>query len=94
MSKIVALAESQLREAILASMGEAVASGGLPAQPVPDFGIEIPSDRAHGDLSSNAAMVSAKAFRLAPRMIAEIIKNHLVLDGTYFDSAEVAGPAF
>ncbi|NLN81950.1 MAG: arginine--tRNA ligase [Clostridiales bacterium] len=94
MSKIVALAESQLREAILASMGEAVASGGLPAQPVPDFGIEIPSDRAHGDLSSNAAMVSAKAFRLAPRMIAEIIKNHLVLDGTYFDSAEVAGPGF
>jgi arginyl-tRNA synthetase len=75
-------------------MGEAVASGGLPAQPVPDFGIEIPSDRAHGDLSSNAAMVSAKAFRLAPRMIAEIIKNHLVLDGTYFDSAEVAGPGF
>lgn len=94
MSKLVALAESQLREAILASMGEAVASGGLPAQPVPDFGIEIPSDRAHGDLSSNAAMVSAKAFRLAPRMIAEIIKNHLVLDGTYFDSAEVAGPGF
>ena len=40
---------------------------------IPDFTIETPADRSHGDLATNAAMVSARAFRLAPRKIAEII---------------------
>ena len=94
MSKIVALAESQLKEAILSALGKAVAAEELPAEPIPAFGVEIPGDRAHGDLSANAAMVSARAFRLPPRKIAEIIEEHLVLEGTFFEKAEVAGPGF
>jgi arginyl-tRNA synthetase len=94
MSNLVALAENQLKEAILSAMGAAVAAGELPAEPVPAFGIEVPADRAHGDLSANAAMVSAKAFRLPPRKIAEIIKSHIILDGTVLESVEVAGPGF
>ena len=94
MSKIVALAESQLKEAILSALGKAVAAAELPAESIPAFGVEIPGDRAHGDLSANAAMVSARAFRLPPRKIAEIIEKHLVLEGTFFEKAEVAGPGF
>ena len=94
MSKIVTLAESQLKEAILSALGAAVAVEELPAEPIPAFGVEIPGDRAHGDLSANAAMVSARAFRLPPRRIAEIIEKHLVLEGTFFEKAEVAGPGF
>lgn len=94
MSKIVALAESQLKEAILTALGKAVAAEELPAESIPAFGVEIPGDRAHGDLSANAAMVSARAFRLPPRKIAEIIENHLVLKDTFFEKAEVAGPGF
>lgn len=94
MSKIVALAESQLKEAILSALGKAVAAEELPAESIPAFGVEIPGDRAHGDLSANAAMVSARAFRLPPRKIAEIIEKHLVLEGTFFEKAEVAGPGF
>lgn len=94
MSKIVALAESQLKEAILSALGKAVAAEELPAESIPAFGVEIPGDRAHGDLSANAAMVSARAFRLPPRKIAEIIENHLVLKDTFFEKAEVAGPGF
>jgi arginyl-tRNA synthetase len=94
MSKIVVLAESQLREAILSAMGAAVASGELPAEPIPAFSVEIPGDRAHGDLSANTAMVSAKSFHLPPRKIAEFILPHLMLEGTYFKKAEVAGPGF
>ena len=94
MSKIVALAESQLKEAILSALGKAVAAAELPAESIPAFGVEIPGDRAHGDLSANAAMVSTRAFRLPPRKIAEIIEKHLVLEGTFFEKAEVAGPGF
>ena len=74
MSKLVMLAESQLKEAILSAIGAAVAADELPAVSLPAFNVEIPADRTHGDLSANTAMVSAKAFRLPPRKIAEIIK--------------------
>ena len=61
---------------------------------MPAFGIEVPGDRAHGDLSANVAMVSARAFKRAPRQIADCIAAHLMLKGTYLEKAEVAGPGF
>ncbi|WP_283609069.1 arginine--tRNA ligase [Faecalispora anaeroviscerum] len=94
MSKLVQQATEELREAILNAVGRAVAAGELSAEPMPAFTLEIPADRAHGDWSANAALVSARAFRLPPRKIAELITKHLVLSGTYFDRYEIAGPGF
>lgn len=94
MSKVVEQARDQVRDRILQALGGAVAAGELPAEPIPDFGIEVPGDRAHGDLSANAAMVSARALKLPPRKIAEILAAHLSLEDTYLDKAEVAGPGF
>ena len=94
MSTVVTQANEQLREAILAALGEAVAAGELPGEPIPAFVIEIPADRSHGDLAANVAMVSARAFRQSPRKIAETIAAHLNLAGTFLERAEVAGPGF
>ena len=94
MSTVVMQANDQLREAILAALGEAVAAGELPGEPIPAFTVEIPADRSHGDLAANVAMVSARAFRQAPRKIAETIAARLNLSGTFFERAEVAGPGF
>ncbi|MDR1002669.1 MAG: arginine--tRNA ligase [Oscillospiraceae bacterium] len=94
MSKLISTVKSQIREAILSSMGRAAANGDLPLAPAADFIIETANDPSHGDFASNAAMVNAKAFRLPPRKIAEIICENLILDGTYIDRAEVAGPGF
>lgn len=94
MSKVVMQAEQQLRDALTEAAGKAVAAGELPAEPMPAYAVEIPGDRAHGDLAANAAMVSARAFRQPPRKIAEILLQHLDLTGTYLDRAEVAGPGF
>lgn len=94
MSKVVMQAEQQLRDALAEAAGKAVAAGELPAEPMPAYAVEIPGDRAHGDLAANAAMVSARAFRQPPRKIAEILLQHLDLTGTYLDRAEVAGPGF
>lgn len=62
-------AKAQLHEVILAAAGRAVASGALAAEPIPAFTIEIPADPRNGDFASNAAMVSARAFRMPPRKI-------------------------
>ena len=94
MSKLVQQATEGLRTAILEAVGRAVAAGDLPAEPIPDFTLEVPADRSHGDWASNAAMVSAKAFRMAPRKIAEAIGAHLDLHDTFFDRFEIAGPGF
>ncbi len=94
MSELVKTAEAQLRDAIRAAVSAAVTAGELPAEPLPDFAVEVPADRTHGDLSANVAMVSARAFRKAPRQIAEAICSRLSLDGTYFERAEVAGAGF
>ena len=84
----------ELREAILAALGQAVADGILPAEPIPEFKIEIPADRTHGDYAANVAMVSARAFRMAPRAIAEAIVSRLDLSATMAESAEIAGAGF
>lgn len=87
-------AEHEIRELVLSALGRLVASGAFPAEPVPAFVVETPADTAHGDFSTNAAMVCAKPFRAPPRKIAEAICTELVLDGTHFVRAEVAGPGF
>ena len=63
MAHLVQQSIDQLRSRIVEAMGKAIAAGELPAEPIPDFTIEVPADRAHGDFAANAAMVSARAFR-------------------------------
>jgi arginyl-tRNA synthetase len=94
MANLTRLASSQIREIVLASLGRLVTSGKAPSEPLPDFRVEIPADKSHGDFAVNTAMVCAKAFKLPPRKIAEMICDELVLDGTYFERTEIAGPGF
>ncbi len=94
MRNLVAEAKAQYRKLIEKAVNVAVSAGELPEGEIPEFIIEIPSDTKNGNLASNVAMVSAKAFRKAPRQIADTIAAHLDLDGTYFGKAEVAAPGF
>lgn len=94
MNNLLEQAKIQLHEQLLSAVGRAVAAGKLPAEPMPAFLIEIPSDTSHGDFATNIAMVSARAFRSAPRKIAEAILSELQLAGSYFERAEIAGPGF
>lgn len=94
MSDLISKASLQLNEMIMEALGTLVAEEAVPAVPVPTFTIEIPADKSHGDFAANTAMVCARAFRLPPRKIAELICEKLDLTGTIFDRTEVAGPGF
>ena len=94
MSNLIKEASFELREIILNSLGNLVRAEQLPAEPIPSFNIEIPNDKAHGDFATNAAMVCAKTFKMPPRKIAELICENAVLDGSFFEKTEVAGPGF
>ena len=81
MSKLVQQATNELRAAIEAAIKDktAIADGSLPEAEIPAFALEVPADRSHGDWACNAAMAGARAFRLAPRKIAEAVVSHLDL---------------
>ena len=94
MSKAVSIAKEQVSAVIEAAMKKAMAAGMLPEAELPAFTVERPADRSHGDFATNAAMASARAFRMAPPKIAAAIMENLDLNGTYFVKAETAGPGF
>ncbi len=94
MSTIVNVAEAQLRRCLANALEQAIRKGELPEGELGAYTIEVPADRKNGDLATNAAMVSAKAFRSAPRKIADALAANVCLDNTYFERIEVAGPGF
>jgi arginyl-tRNA synthetase len=56
--------------------------------------IERPADTAHGDLSSNVALVAAKPLKRNPRELAGEIAGRVKIDSDFVDRVEVAGPGF
>ena len=56
--------------------------------------VEVPKDTRNGDYTSNFALAGAKALKMRPRDLAQLLVDNLVLDGTYFSKVEIAGPGF
>ena len=70
------------------------AQGALPADlEVPEFVIERPKDRSHGDFSSNAAMLLARPARGNPRAIAQALVAALPANDA-IAAVDIAGPGF
>lgn len=94
MSKIVKETKIELKNIIEQAVKKAVSNGALPEAEMPQFNIEKPANKDNGDYSTNVAMAGARAFKKAPRMIAEAIASCIDLDGTAFERVEIAGPGF
>lgn len=94
MTNLIKNASDQVRELVMNALGACIADGVFPSEPIPAFNVEIPADPKNGDMSSNAAMVCARAFHTAPRKIAESICDKIMLNGSYFEKCEVAGAGF
>ena len=94
MSRTTDKAQNQIRSLIAKAIEKAQSAALLPEAEPAAFSVEVPADRNNGDYSTNAAMVNARAFRLAPRKIAEIIADNASLEDTYFEKIEIAGPGF
>ncbi len=94
MSKLVNLVQEQIQTAVSQAFAACIASGALPEAEAPAFNIEVPADRANGDFSTNAAMAGARAFRRAPRLIADALCAAMQTEGTYIAKCEPAGPGF
>jgi len=89
--------KAQLRALIQQGIDALRAHGTLPADaPTPDFVVERPKDRSHGDFSTNAAMLLAKAAKSNPRALAQALLPQLQAADTsgLLATIEIAGPGF
>jgi len=94
MSLLVAKTKEQIKSCIGLAAAELLKEKGMEDTLLPDFNIEVPANREHGDYAVNAAMVWARAFKSAPRAIAEGLMAKCNFEGTYIKSYEIASPGF
>ena len=94
MSNLIQAAKQQVAELTQRAYEKAAAGGVLPGGLEVKGSVEIPKDASHGDYASSFAMAGAKAMKMAPRAIAQAIRDHLELEGSFFDQVEIAGPGF
>ena len=85
---------SQFSDVIQAEIKALQDAGSLPAGlDTSRVTVEPPRDAAHGDLTSNAAMVLAKAAGKKPRDLAEMLAARVQAQ-PHVAAAEIAGPGF
>ncbi len=82
-----------LRSDVHDAITRAMAAGTIPAGDVPEFDVEIPRDRRHGDYATNAAMILARRGG-KPREIAQRLIEACAPPADRVARLEVAGPGF
>ena len=87
-------AKDQVLDLTVAAYGKAAAQGLLPEDVAVTPSVEIPKDTANGDYTTTFCLAAAKALKKNPRQVAQILMDHMDLAGSYFTSAEMAGPGF
>ena len=94
MANLIQKAKDSINDIISAACAKAAEAGQFPEGTTLSGSVEIPKDTANGDYAANHAMTGARALRMAPRRIAEILIANMELEGTWFSSVEAAGPGF
>ncbi len=84
-----------LRKAILNGLELAKSKELIYYNSIPDFIIEVPREKGHGDFACNVAMLMASEARMAPRKIAEILLEMIDVEKIeQVTKFEVAGAGF
>ena len=84
----------KIENLILDAVRSAHQKGDLPSADISEVEVEEPRADAHGDFSSNVAMVMASIQKMAPRKIAEAIIAHIQDPQELIEKTEIAGPGF
>ena len=73
---------------------KAYRTGTLASSELPDVIVDVPKLEAHGDYSTNIAMVMASIQKMPPRKIAECIVDSIDDPSGLLKKTEIAGPGF
>jgi arginyl-tRNA synthetase len=90
----VKLVQEEIKDALRAAALKAREAGELTFTNLPDFVLEVPREKQHGDFAANLAMLLTKEAKMPPRQIAQALLKNFPKEGTWVESLEVAGPGF
>jgi arginyl-tRNA synthetase len=88
---IVEQVKERLKQQLIESVMKSV---DISEADIPDFVIEVPKDKSHGDFASNIAMQLTRIAKRNPKQIAEEIARHLDREKAGVVKLEIAGPGF
>lgn len=91
---IVASVREQIGRSVTQALLLAKQTGKIDFQIIPEYTIEVPREKSHGDFAVNIAMLLAKECKIPPRKIAQLVVEFLVDDTGLIARTEIAGPGF
>ena len=93
MANLMEKAREQIDALLADACAKAAAEGLFPADTALKGSVEVPKEARNGDYAANHAMAGAKALRMPPRRIAEILTDRLALEDSYLSSSPPTPPA-
>ena len=94
MSNLNEKARIEAENLIIKAYAKAIENSELPEGVKLSGKIELSKDSQNGDFAANHALSNAKALKMSPRKIAEILLRHMDFEDSLFVRAETAGPGF
>ena len=94
MSGIVKEIREGLTNALVGALHAASYNGSFKVDSLPDFTVEPPREKEHGDFATNLAMALAKSTGVAPHKVADILLQNLKTTVTWLERIEIEGPGF
>ncbi|MCF6097542.1 arginine--tRNA ligase [Thermovorax subterraneus] len=94
MKDVKAKMKEKLKEITKDALRKAIEEGAVNLSQIPEFTVEVPQAKEHGDFAVNVAMLAAREAKKPPREIANIIVERMEIAGSGVEKVEVAGPGF
>ncbi len=94
MKSVLESVKNQIILAIRQAAEKARAEGKLDYEALPEYILEVPREKEHGDFATNIAMLLARQAKMQPRQVAEMINSYIEPQGAWVDRIEIAGPGF
>lgn len=94
MQSVLERVKNGIIQAINGAVLRAREEGKLNFETIPEFVLEVPREKEHGDFATNIAMLLSRQAKMAPRQIAEAIKGYMDTADTWIAKTEIAGPGF
>ncbi|MHB9093600.1 MAG: arginine--tRNA ligase, partial [Eubacteriales bacterium] len=94
MKSVLEMVKGRIISLINSAAESAKNAGTLNYEGLPEFVLEVPREKEHGDFATNIAMLLARQAKMSPRQVAETLKNNINTQGSWVARIEIAGPGF
>ncbi len=94
MNGLVQQTREEIKSALQKAAEQARDQGLISFESIPDFVVEVPREKDHGDFAANLAILLTKQAKKNPREIAQVITSNIQIREDLCKDIQIAGPGF